>query len=227
MRQMRLPRLGFQNLLCWLFLYLMVSPFLTSLPYAKFILKASLTAVFLFAIYAVRNSKKFLSITITLLVLTVMLHWIGHLLPAAFITPLTAIITAMYLAVLIYAFFEEIFGARRVTWNLIAATLCVYLFIGVLWGTIFSLLESVSPGSFSGELLHGTVAAGERIHVFIYFSFITLTTLGYGDITPLTQGATALCQAEAIIGQFFMAVMVARLVGMQISQKPGNEEEYG
>ena len=225
MRQMRWPRPGFQNLLFWLFLYLMVSPFLTSMPYARFILRASLTAVFLFAIYAVRKSKRFLSIAIVLLIFTVMLHWLGHLWPGPFMTPLTQTITAMYLAMLIYAFFHEIFRAKRVTSNLIAATLCLYLIIGVFWGTVFALMESLSPGSFSGGLLNASVMAGERLHNFIYFSFITLTTLGYGDITPQTQGATALCQAEAIIGQFFIAVLVARLVGMQVSQKQGNEDD--
>lgn len=225
MQQMSRSRLGFQNLLCWLFLYLMISPFLTSMPYAKFTLKASLTAVLLFAVYAARESKRFLSTAIVLLVLTLMLHWLGHLWPAPFVTPLTQVITALYLAVLIYAFFYEIFRARRVTSNLIAGTLCLYLIIGVFWGTVFALVESLSPGSFSGGLLQSTVTPGERLHSFLYFSFITLTTLGYGDITPQTQGATALCQAEAIIGQFFIAVLVARLVGMQVSQKPGNEDD--
>ena len=66
------------------------------------------------------------------------------------------------------------------------------------------------------------MASGEHLHDFVYFSYITLTTLGYGDILPQTQGATALCQAEAIIGQFFIAVLVARLVGIEASQQLGN-----
>ncbi|HFQ90519.1 MAG TPA: two pore domain potassium channel family protein, partial [Desulfobulbus sp.] len=59
----------------------------------------------------------------------------------------------------------------------------------------------------------------ERLRHFQYFSFVTLTTLGYGDILPRTEGATALCQTEAIVGQFFMAVLVARLVGIRVAQE--------
>lgn len=57
------------------------------------------------------------------------------------------------------------------------------------------------------------------LHIFNYFSMVTLTTLGYGDITPQTAGAGALCQMEAIVGQFFTAVVVAWLVGSIITEK--------
>jgi voltage-gated potassium channel len=57
----------------------------------------------------------------------------------------------------------------------------------------------------------------ERLGDFIYFSYVTMTTLWYGDITPQTQGAMALCQTEAILGQFYIAVLVAYLVAMRVS----------
>ena len=60
---------------------------------------------------------------------------------------------------------------------------------------------------------------------FNYFSFVTMTTLGYGDITPQTKSAAALCQAQAIIGQFFTVVLIARLVGIQVAQEFSCEKE--
>ncbi len=120
----------------------------------------------------------------------------------------------MYLATLVYSFFRAIFTATKVTFSVICATVCLYLIIGLLWGTVFSLLESLAPGSFSGGVLDHAGSFEERLQSFIYFSFITLTTLGYGDITPQTPGAGALCQAEAIVGQFYIALLVARLVSM-------------
>ena len=115
---------------------------------------------------------------------------------------------------LVYSFFRGIFTATKVTSSLICATLCLYLIIGLLWAALFSLLESTCPGSFSGGVLDHAGSVADRLQSFVYFSFITLTTLGYGDITPQTQGAGALCQAEAIVGQFFMAILVARFVSM-------------
>jgi voltage-gated potassium channel len=88
----------------------------------------------------------------------------------------------------------------------------------VLWGALFALLESMIPGSFSGGMLDQAVSTADRMQSFVYFSFITMTTLGYGDIIPQTQGAGALCQAEAIVGQFYMAVLVARFVSMYGSE---------
>jgi voltage-gated potassium channel len=225
MRQMRLPRPGFKNLLFWIILYIIVTPFLAAVPYSNFIFQTSISAVLFFAVYAVSKSGKLSSAAIVLLALTLMLQWVGHLSRIPFYVPLTYLMTALYLSLLIYGFFQEIFRAKRVTPNLIAATLCLYLIIGFLFGNTFGMLEALSPGSFSGALLEAAESPLEGHHSFIYFSFITLTTLGYGDITPQTQGATALCQAEAIIGQFFIAVLVARLVGIEASQKPENEDD--
>jgi len=85
-----------------------------------------------------------------------------------------------------------------------------------LWGAAFALLDQLAPGSFSGDLLNKTV---NSIHAYNYLSIVTLTSLGYGDIVPQTIGAAALCQFEAIIGQFFTTVLVAWLVGNFIAEK--------
>jgi uncharacterized membrane protein len=81
------------------------------------------------------------------------------------------------------------------------------------------LLESFVPGSFAGLPLAELTCYREQFARFNYLSFVTLTTLGYGDITPKTPSAMAFCQAEAILGQFFTAVLVARLVGIQVAQQ--------
>jgi hypothetical protein len=91
------------------------------------------------------------------------------------------------------------------------------------WGIIYDLLETMVPGSYTGILLESAPDITVRFQHFQYFSFVTLTTLGYGDILPQNEGAAALCQTEAIIGQFFMAVLVARLVGIQVSQQFSSE----
>ena len=157
-----------------------------------------------------------MAIAITLLTLTLTLHWLGSFGIIRYHGPLIYFFMAMYYATLIHSFVVGILRARQVTSNLICAALCLYLFIGLLWGSIFAFVESLFPGSFSGALLNNAASPEEFVHSFVYFSYITLTTLGYGDILPQTQGATALCQAEAILGQFFVAVLVARLVALEI-----------
>ena len=100
---------------------------------------------------------------------------------------------------------------------MISATLCLYLVIGLFWGTLYTLLYELSPGAYAGALLE--INTHSHLTTFNYFSMVTLTTLGYGDITPQTPGAASLCQLEAIMGQFFTAVVVAWLVGNFVSDR--------
>jgi len=124
-----------------------------------------------------------------------------------------------------------IFASRQVTLNVVSASLCVYLLLGLVWAVIYSTIYSLDPGAFRWTVL-GTgppetlhFGKGKSITV-LYFSFTTLTTLGYGDIVPISPLARALTSIEAITGQLYLAVLVARLVGLNIAesiQKPTSE----
>jgi hypothetical protein len=110
--------------------------------------------------------------------------------------------------------FRAVHRAPVVSWDAIAAALCGYILVGVAFGHAFCLVNEVVPGSFGG------LGAGKAETHFrlIYFSFITLTTVGYGDITPAQDTARALCVVEAVVGQFYLAVLVAELVGKRVAQ---------
>lgn len=94
----------------------------------------------------------------------------------------------------------------------IFAALDVYLLAGLTFGVAFRLVEQFAPGSFGGP------HAGEPAS-FIYFSFVTIATLGYGDIVPLSGPARALAILEAVGGQMYLAVLVARLVSLYATRK--------
>ena len=123
---------------------------------------------------------------------------------------------AMFVFLLLATFnaFRQIAVGNDISPNRIVGAVCVYLLLGVMWSIAYTLLEYSQPGSFSG--LTELVSPGWNAD-WIYFSFVTITTLGYGDITPLTQTARSLTVAEAIVGQFYIAVMVAGLVSAYIS----------
>lgn len=106
---------------------------------------------------------------------------------------------------------------RRVTRETISMSVSVYLLMGLTWGLFFILLYDLRPHAFS----FGSVPPPpEQLAnpVLIYFSLTTLATVGYGDITPVTLLARYAAVAEGIAGQFYLAILVARLVGMQMSQ---------
>jgi hypothetical protein len=100
-------------------------------------------------------------------------------------------------------------------------SICGYLLLGMAWGVLYSMLDTVWPGSFEVErrLAEQVHANDSRIHLFTYYSFITLTTVGYGDVTPLSTPARTCAWLEALTGQFYLAVLVAGLVGALLAKK--------
>lgn len=216
------PGSGFKILLFWMVIYLVIGPFLVKLPYAKVVLGLSLSSVLFFAIYALQRQAQEFSLAVIVMAGTLVLFWLGIF--DIFFLPQEGyqVLLVIYFALLIFSYFKQILTAPRVTANMLAATLCLYLIIGLFWGGVYNLLESYVPGSFSGKLLDNLGGFSPiRGDIFNYFSFVTLTTLGYGDISPQTIGAATLCQVEAILGQFFVMVVVARLVSLYGNETKG------
>jgi hypothetical protein len=106
-----------------------------------------------------------------------------------------------------------------VTIDTIAGAACVYTLLALVWGGLYMLIELLRPGSFQIPAAWRMGTSGYPAAALIYFSFITLTTVGYGDITPLWPGAGGLAAAEAIVGQLYLAITIARLVGLHAAQR--------
>ena len=100
--------------------------------------------------------------------------------------------------------------AQQISSDVIYGALCLYLILGFFWGLAYALLGVFSPEAFDAD-------AVSTFADYLYFSFVTITTLGYGDISPVSEFARSLAVVEAITGQIYLAVVIARLVGMQAS----------
>jgi Ion channel len=118
---------------------------------------------------------------------------------------------------------RSVLKQREVTGETICMAISVYLLLGFTWAFLYAVMFQLHPDSFGG------VASGhsnEFLHIFPilgYFSLTTLSTIGFGDITPLTLQARYAAVAEGITGQFYLAILVARLVGLQMSQSAGRD----
>ncbi len=125
---------------------------------------------------------------------------------------------ALFIFLLLVAFntLRQVGFSDNISLNRIVGAICIYLLLGVIWSIAYTVLEFFQPGSFKGMT---EMVSPLRNPDWIYFSFVTITTLGYGDITPVTQTAKTLSFAEAIVGQFYIAVLVAGLVSAYISTK--------
>jgi hypothetical protein len=117
--------------------------------------------------------------------------------------------------------FFEVIRTKEIDRDAIFGIVCVYLLIGVTFGTLYDLLETLVPGSFQINVTSANVEyVGWR--VLIFFSFMTLTTIGYGDVTPVTFQAQSLALIEGVIGVLYVAVLIARIVGIYSQRSISN-----
>ena len=137
--------------------------------------------------------------------------------PALYYASTLAIFGFLAIAI-IHALKQVVFGTEMNVNRLVGA-ICVFLLLGILWAFAYSMLEIAVPGSFSGFSPGHDPRSDSS---WIYFSFVTLTTLGYGDITPESAVARTLAYIQAVVGLFYMAVLVAGLVSAYISAKQGS-----
>lgn len=119
-----------------------------------------------------------------------------------------------FFALVMFVLLKSIFTDYRVTGDKIYAAISCYLILGIFWALIYAVIEDIDPTAFGRVMPQW----GGSFSELIYYSFTTLTTLGYGDITPETAVAQTFSYLEAISGQLFVTILIARLVGMNIAQ---------
>ena len=116
----------------------------------------------------------------------------------------------VFLLIAIINALRQVAFGHEISFNRLIGAVCVYLLLGVIWAIAYTLIEIAAPGSFDG--LSDTGGAGGWDPSWLYFSFVTMTTLGYGDLLPLSATARMLAYLQAVFGQFYIAVLVAGLV---------------
>jgi hypothetical protein len=120
-------------------------------------------------------------------------------------------VNAVLIVYCIYCVLRYVLQARFITLDQIYAGISVYLMLGLAFGCMYYLLVILNPDCFSVN----TAKSGGSTPDLMYFSFVTLATLGYGDITPITKAARTMAEMEAIAGTLYIAVFMARLVSLR------------
>jgi hypothetical protein len=194
-------------------LWLVIQPFLDEFINISTLMDIFITVILISAVYAV-SQKRIVFVTGILLALTaVIIRWTGHFLGLFPLEAANNIVSALFLGFTIVIILKYLYKEKRITADIIMGAICVYFLMGLMWAMGYNLLEMFQPGSF--KMPPGMNLEGPG---FSYYSYVTLTTLGYGDITPVSGPAKSLSTLEAAMGQLYLAVLVARLVGMHISQ---------
>jgi hypothetical protein len=127
-----------------------------------------------------------------------------------------------YLLFFVFVAWQElraVLRQRTITAETISMSISVYLLMGIAWGFLYAVMYERHPHAFNFQGSNGAPTGENIFPILVYFSLTTLSTIGFGDITPVLMQARYAAVAEGITGQFYMAILVARLVGMYMSQK--------
>jgi len=190
------------------------SPFLDDIFQYEVIPDIFITIIFVFGIFAISRKKLHIYIALALAIPMYTGIWSSHL----FQSPKSLVVGHLFgtflIGFVIGVLVNFIFNEKEITKEVIFAAVVVYLLFGIMGSLAYSILDYFYPNSFS---FPGNISPNE--YRYLYFSYVTLTTLGYGDVAPLTNKAGSLVILEAIIGQIYLVVIVAWLVGMHVSRR--------
>ena len=223
---MHLPRRNCSTLLVALVILLFLQPFAERGPFGRIFLSILATLVLLAGMWAVSDSRRNILWGAALALPHFVLQWISVFSPEApesllLVPSLYAPPFYMFLG---YVMMRYLFQAGPITRDRLHAALCFYLLMGIFWAHCYVILEHVHPGSFrfsEDALQAGTGPFTE----FMYFSYVTLTTLGYGDVAPVSLHARSWAILEAVGGVLFVGALVARIAGaLGTTPAPGEED---
>jgi hypothetical protein len=224
-----LPRLRFRRfstvqLLIALALFFTCAPFVEEIKGGELILSILFSLVLLAGVLAVADRKRVLVIALVLAAPAVGGRWINHFRPDL-VPPAVFLVGGLVLIIFVVShLLRFILRAPSVTTEVLCASISAYLMLGLMWTMAYWLVDQLTPG---GAFSFNTSAGPRSMNGFngFYFSFITLSTVGYGDITPVSRIARWLAAMEAMTGLLYVAVLIARLVSLYSAPGSGEHRE--
>lgn len=204
-------RYRFRILLASLLLLLAVEPVTLAGSTHEQIFGAALSVVILAGLLAMQHERLLLGIAILLGAPVLIARLAATLLPSDTSSIVVVLVPISFFAFFVVFLLRAVVTADEVTTDVIAGALSVYLLLGVSWSMVYQGLAMLDPSAFNIGTAIAAAGPIDRMD-YVYYSFITLATVGYGDITPVAPLAQSFAYAEAVIGVLYVAVLVARLV---------------
>jgi voltage-gated potassium channel len=207
------------ELLVMLVLWIASFSFFGQAEYYGLIESVLTTLVMISAVLAVSTSRRTLVGAVLLMIPALVSKWLDHARPGMLPSEVHILAALAYMVFLVAHFLRFILRAPRVTSEVLCTAISAYLLLGILWSLMYVLVAELVPGSFhfaAGAPPERTMKGFEAV----YFSFVTLCTVGYGDVVPVSRGAQMLAIAEAATGMFYVTILIARLVAIYSSERP-------
>ena len=207
----------FAGLFALLFCVLLIPPYFENTTWIESFWRWLFTLMLFWALYTVSGSRRVLMLAVIVLIPTVGSTWLAEPGQEKYLAYLDNITNILYFGLICAFLGQYILTTQRVTLEVIFAAMCLYMMLAILWAAIYTNLELYYQNAFTfrGEFAEQAGVLQESIfRNMMYFSFVTLSTLGYGDVLPVHQVSQSWAAMEAMIGQFFIATIIARLVSV-------------
>ena len=213
LKRFRFRRFSTVQLLVALVVLLISAPFVEELKGGGLILSVLFSLVLLAAVFAVADRKSTFGLALVLAVPAITARWINYFQPHLVHPAVFLVCALLLLAFVIGHLLHFVLRAPVVTVDVLCASIAAYLMLGLMWTVAYWFVDQVTPG---GAFSFNTERGSHSMNGFtgFYFSFITLSTVGYGDVTPVSQAARLLAAMEAMTGSLYVAVLIARLVSL-------------
>src|SRR5438046_8106668 len=223
-QRVRFRRFSTVQLLIALALLFTCAPLVEEIKGGHLILSFLFSLVLLSAVLAVANRKRVLVIALVLAIPAIAGRWINNFRPDL-VPPAVFLVGGLILIIFVVGhLLRFVLRAPVVTTDVLCASISAYLMLGLMWTMAYWLVDQLTPG---GAFSFNTNAGTRSINGFngFYFSFITLSTVGYGDITPVSKVARMLAAMEAMTGLLYVAILIARLVSLYSAPGPAEHRE--
>jgi len=214
----RFHRFSTVELLVALALLFLFFPFVEEVKGGDVIVSVLLSLVLISAVIAVANRGLTLVVALLLMIPAIAGRWINHFRPDLIPPPVFLTSGLVLVAFVVVNLLRFVLRAPSVNTEVLCASISAYLMLGLMWTMAYWLVDQLTPG---GAFSFNTHAGKQSMNGFnaFYFSFITLSTVGYGDITPLSRIARWLAATEAMTGLLYVTVLIARLVSLYSAPK--------
>jgi hypothetical protein len=217
-RRLGMHRFSAVELLIALALLFFCAPFVEEVKGGEIIVSILLSLVLISAVLAVSNRRRQLVVAVLLAIPAVAGRWINHFRPHLLPPAIFLVGGLLLIAFVVAHLLRFVLRAPSVSLEVLCASVSAYLMLGLLWTMAYWLVAAMNPAAFA---LNTTTGVKESMQGFnaLYFSLITLSTVGYGDITPVSKVARMLSAMEAVTGLLYVAVLIARLVALYSTPK--------
>jgi hypothetical protein len=198
---------------------LVLGPILEQFVTIRKLIDAFLTLIVLSMLYTITHKKSVYYFGWFLAIIMLLGLWLKYFISPGVFAMASMIAGAFFTLLVAAQTLQFILSSKTVTREVVYAAMLVYFLLAQLWAMVYTLLYRINPAAFN---LPG--GQGDFL-LFEYYSFVTLTTLGFGDITPLTKVAKAFSVLEAVVGQLYLVVVVAWFVGMLVARRSENSKK--